>query len=1046
MKKLISLSMIVLMLTIPIITAQELTITRFSGNDNATGYARSRDYLRIEALAQIPGEDIIDNQQLRIYIDNSFGFFDSCVKEGAYHRCRFEDPDFEWYAPLPFNIELWDDDNRRVANRSATLGIDNIAPVVKEFRAEPSATTGNVAFTYLVEDYGLAFGIPQGCSGIKEVLFVQRGNTLVAETGAPGICSKSRSFNFALNESGSVCLKARDFLNRESPSVCKTIIVDKTSPVIQNLVISDAQGNTLTHLHRGEEKIATITVQITDDSQVNRNEVSADFGALSSRSGFIAPETVANNLYIWRNIPVRESSNCKVAVRARDILGNSQTVDFQCTMASDNTPPTIKGLAPVNWRDSKPVFGKNYLIVEFEDKDDQGSAGSGFDRANAFVDLQSLGGGRFVKADYCTSLGSVWSCFWLLNFNVEEKEYDISVSGSDDLDNAVASPQRFTIIYDSTPPAAPQLIETRTIGGSVNATPIEGNFLQFVLRSSGFVHAFANMSDLGGSEEKQAQSCTELQTTNQQPQTKECVFENRIDFAGPYTADVGFTFVDDAGNKAGTSTSVDIFGVENASASYWRANVTCTPDLIDRGAASVIPPYISCKIALKSQRRDISPLIIQGPQSPDDCSGSAASSITDAYLTNNIPGSREPYLILRLASQNYETNSLNISCPLSILSKREARVNQSRQGYVSPVPQNLNVNLSLQFYNVPNRDMYGEVDRQIKKAMDNSFANAEWLGDLRKFLNYADTLCNVKVIITNTIGVLFSLATMLGIIAGAIESTFVGIGPAQPVEASKKLLCHSEEVLSEKYGGFNGLIEFLDSICSVTNCNAAQGGKGEWSLQGVAGGGAPWCSNVNEFFKETSLGSAQQESVRVGTGREFGANATIPAFNIKDSLSLSTACFCLPGIVYNLEKLRQVNCFKAVCLNDDVKEQGYPVSYCNEMEHYLLCQYVIGEMFAWIPFSQFFERLLDMLLEIITDPIALFTTAIGGICEGTCYVEFDSSVAYIACATFKTTSVIAESVASFTEMSKTKHYFSQAPGGEYCRRMERIEKEMDEDK
>src|SRR3989344_9653929 len=119
MKKFVANVMIWLLLTIPFVAAQDLSINQFSGQDNATGYARSRDHLKIEALAQIPGEDIIDNQQLRINIENSFGFFDSCTKEGAFHRCKFEDSDFEWHEPLPFNIELLNDDGRKVANRSA---------------------------------------------------------------------------------------------------------------------------------------------------------------------------------------------------------------------------------------------------------------------------------------------------------------------------------------------------------------------------------------------------------------------------------------------------------------------------------------------------------------------------------------------------------------------------------------------------------------------------------------------------------------------------------------------------------------------------------------------------------------------------------------------------------------------------------------------------------------------------------------------------------------------------------------------------------------
>jgi len=1046
MKKFVANVMIWLLLTIPFVAAQDLSINQFSGQDNATGYARPRDSLKIEALAQIPGEDIIDAQQLRVYIGESFSFFDRCVKEpnSQFYRCVFEEPEFEAYRPIPFSIELRNDDSRRVANRSALLGIDNIAPVIKEFKAEPVVTTGNIVFTYSVEDYGLVHGTPTECSGIKEVLFIENGQTLVAELGTSGGCTKSRSVNYILNESGTVCMKVRDFLGQESQEQCKNVVVDKGAPQVRNLVMTDAQGNTLSHVHRGEEKLATITVQITDESQVNRNEVFADFGQISARSGFITPTAVSGNLYIWRNVPVHESSSCKITVKATDILSNNQVVDFPCTMTADNTPPTVKGIVPQGTRDGKPLYGKGtYLIVEFEDKDNAGGPGAGFERGNAFADLQSLGLGKFVKAQSCV-FESTWKCSWLLNAQgIDEKEYEISVSGTDDLDNALVSPQKFTIVYDDTSPVTPVIAERKVLKGEDTGSasaPVEGNYLQFIIRSQGFNEARANWSELGGDENEIAKSCVPIENS---PQI-ECIFEHRIDYAGPYTALIGFTFVDDAGNKAQTSATVDVFGLENqTSATYWKAAVSCTPELIDRATASIISPYVSCKVALKSQRKDISPLIIQGPQSPEECSGSGAASVEDVYVTNNAAGSKEPFLVLKLSARNYEVDDLNVSCPLSILSKSERRVNQTTQGFVAPLPQNLPVKVSMKFYNVPQKDLYAQVDEQIEDALNDGFANQAWLGSLRKFLHYAEILCQIKSMITNVIGTFYTLA----IVFGALADASFAVPPAKTsLEAAKSVMCHTEEATEASYTTIQSILSVLDQVCSMVNCNVAQGGKSEWSVPNIVGGGSPFCNSVTGFVNElpvlNNVNTANQESVIRRTGGEFNNTAVVPALNIKDSLIWSTVCLCLPGIIYNLEKLRQVQCFKAVCLNDDVKEKGYPVSYCNEMHQYFICQYVIGQIFATLPFSQFFERLINMIIDIITDPLALFTVILGGVCEWTCFVP--SIGAFAACATIKTAAVMSEAVASVTHMSTTKGYFQTPPEGQYCKRVEEIKKERKE--
>ncbi|MBS3125789.1 hypothetical protein J4211_06110 [Candidatus Woesearchaeota archaeon] len=87
MKKFVANVMIWLLLTIPFVAAQDLSINQFSGQDNATGYARPRDSLKIEALAQIPGEDIIDAQQLRVYIKSrTRSFTVACLKSLSLRR------------------------------------------------------------------------------------------------------------------------------------------------------------------------------------------------------------------------------------------------------------------------------------------------------------------------------------------------------------------------------------------------------------------------------------------------------------------------------------------------------------------------------------------------------------------------------------------------------------------------------------------------------------------------------------------------------------------------------------------------------------------------------------------------------------------------------------------------------------------------------------------------------------------------------------------------------------------------------------------------
>lgn len=144
----ISLFMIVLVMSIPFVIAQELSVQKFQGADEAKGYARVQDEVTIQVLAQIPGEEIIDREQVRLYVEDSYTFFDECESTGdlGFYTCTFFEPEFEAYEPITFTIELRDDEtpSNIVGSETKTLVVDNQAPVVKEFTVDPSISSGPI--------------------------------------------------------------------------------------------------------------------------------------------------------------------------------------------------------------------------------------------------------------------------------------------------------------------------------------------------------------------------------------------------------------------------------------------------------------------------------------------------------------------------------------------------------------------------------------------------------------------------------------------------------------------------------------------------------------------------------------------------------------------------------------------------------------------------------------------------------------------------------------------------------------------------------------
>ncbi len=1037
----IAMFMIYLIISLPIVFAQELTIQKFQGKDNAKGYARTDDEFTVEVLAKIPGEDVIDKEQVRLYLEDWYTPFDSCTVNGTYHRCTIFEPDFASYEPLDFSIELRDDSDNIVGQETKTLVVDNQAPVIKEMSVDPPISNGPITVSYAAEDYSLTFGDTAQCSGLKAIKITAGQTQLVTDSAALGECTKDNQLELNIDTAGKkqICIAALDYVNYASAPTCQEVTIDKAPPEIEEVSIMDETGIiVLTHVHSGEERMASINAVITDDGEVDQTTVAAKFSELNPNiPDFIPPDLIEGNLYSWQNIPVSEVSPCKLTVNAKDTLGNEVSQEFPCTIKADDTPPVSKGIIPDAQRDGIPLYGQGTaLVIELEDKDNDGNAGIGMMAGNALLDLSDVGMGSQVEPDLCARLsGASWACSWFMNppVTMAEGTYTVVLSGTtaDDLNNQIGTDEEFEIIYDNTGPRKPELIDFKIVSGESGVTyqggAIRGDFVQYKVRSGDFETAYANFTDINGDAKTIATSCEEVENA-----TQDCTFEELVDLDGPYTAEFTFDFYDDALNRASTNTRLEVYGLDNvtnASKKYWKSPpvVTCSPSVIDRQTATLIPAMAACRIDLQTPRKDISTLAIAGPASPDECKGDIALNVNDLYMVNTAEGSKSPYMFIKLEPKNFYVNNLKINCSINVYSKREEIKDGKKRYFVTPFPQQLPVNISLPFYNNPFELAHENIDKEIKKAFKTGLASQKWLGELRQWIYYAELICWVKVLITNVIGALYLVTIILKVIGQALKSNPFTAAAGEAANQAGGGICEVEESLSEVYGGtVDGIFKFLDAICSVINCASA--GKG--GIEGALGGGGnPLCTAIDALLKEIpGLGPMAEEA----------GISLMPS--IKDSLIMSLFCLCLPGIIYNLEKLRQIDCFKAVCLHDMVKEGGYPKSFCNEMHGYLTCMFVIGELFSIIPFAAFFDKIIDMIVTMISDPIALITVGLGAICNTTCPTP-DAGIAYIGCALLKVVSVVMEAIGAIKQATDKKNEFGKPPNTQYCRRMEKIEKD-----
>lgn len=90
-------------------------------------------------------------------------------------------------------------------------------------------------------------------------------------------------------------------------------------------------------------------------------------------------------------------------------------------------------------------------------------------------------------------------------------------------------------------------------------------------------------------------------------------------------------------------------------------------------------------------------------------------------------------------------------------------------------------------------------------------------------------------------------------------------------------------------------------------------------------------------------------------------------FDPKRSIISSVFSGCLPGIINNIERQRQILCQKLLCYKVEVA-QGTPIYICDQTYWRATCIHWVGQIFMAIPIFQYLEGLSKMLQELVEHP------------------------------------------------------------------------------
>jgi len=440
-----------------------------------------------------------------------------------------------------------------------------------------------------------------------------------------------------------------------------------------------------------------------------------------------------------------------------------------------------------------------------------------------------------------------------------------------------------------------------------------------------------------------------------------------VDISGFIEDYVDFKFVDGAGNVLKHKKAIKVYGLaDGTDVNYWTHKVKCSPKLIDRQTTSLINQKVVCHVKLEPLKSDIVPLSITLGACSND-----TTAVQTADVFNTGVGITDPYIKFVLKKNKFDVDAVDLNCPLQITTKIG--------NTITAVPEEEDVAIKLEFYNLPLGEISTAIDNKIKEAIDDANGDVwELMTTLKEILFYASKICTLINAYYNLVRTLYSIAIFLKIKATVL--TFAP-GANYAVQSMATSACTKEQVA--KVGGDRQLGP-LNTICGWATCS-----KTLW-------GG--WTNDVLS-----------------GVGKYLPEKSVTQYMNPKNSIASALWTGCIPGIIYGLDKWRQIQCMYANCLQEGVKQQGLPVMACEDQKDYAECKYVTGELLRLAVLPLLADYAIKFVKNVISNPFNLVGVAVGVYCWGTCPIP-DAGASFLSCEGWKLVSLIGKTAEQITEI------------------------------
>jgi len=1000
------------MIALPIcsadVIADSLTAT-VSGADNIPSYFRADgDSWKFLITASITGDSQITPEQIEIAglagtakLSELGGTCSAAAGGITGFSCSYT-TNFMSRNEFPlyndFTIRLYSDAGSQKRSTNVELYGDIYPPKII-FNAQPIQSKGNVSFSYSIEERAYSESYNGKCAGIKKIEIKSDSNVLktvnVGGNNAANQCRYSESVVLPISSlaSNKITITAYDVFDHSDSKVSSSITIDNTAPII-NAIRLVKNGVGITYLSPGTY-IVNIEARIAENSLTASNVI-ADLSEIGGRTNAAADYcTKSGGEYtcIWNNREIRISSigSKVIKVTAEDNYGNRAEQYASFSSIVDSSNPAI-----TSFMTSFSKNGKNYIgTIPTNITLRIAEQGSGISEGNILIDLSNFGNnyGSSVSPDTCANISAgLWECAWqgiTTDKLSGQLRLDI-VSAKDNAGNPASGQFTYYIDVDKTLPVirnitVSSLSSTENLGSII--TSGSNLLINADVKELNDLTAYADFSSI-----KNDLALTNVpgECTKSDESSWKCAWRVDNIATGYLSTKISFVFYDVAMNHANASKEIEIYGVANQTPDFWAVSASDPmPHAIDRSTSEIISQVMFFPLTLKSsQNAQLRSIALLG------CTGDTAyleSTASNINMFNNAGGSTEPYIFLKFKRfSGGKIDALDINCRIETKSLYNKFVYS---------PEYDNVILHIPLFNTELGEVSDSTKTKIKDLRE-TYVSGWWrfIGGLNTFMRYADGACRIFSTIRQVVAVFHSIETVWSLTQQTATSAG-NIPGAAAANVKRILACETvEETKSSADKSWTG---FFNKFCGFVNCKlgpmpAEEQGRKTPMLDKltILGGRARLCGPI--------IDAAGGDFIKSWTGKtafgdfgddEYGRYANPSGYmNVKDSMVLSICSLCVPGIISNLQKYRQVQCMYIDCLERSI-ETGIPSDTCDSVKDYATCKYIVGEVFQFFPFTAFLQYYLDKVKRAVSDPFSIIGLGFGIGCRQYCAAPDDAVLA-----------------------------------------------------